>query len=381
MLFLIRKFKLVLKAVIMTNRKAIIGGTIYAGYEILTHQALIIIDDYIADIIPVSEVLPTDEIIEAYNLHIAPGLIDLQTYGIGEHLFSADMESLESINQQILASGTTSYLLCLATNTIEVFKEAIAKVKTNQHAVLLGLHLEGPFLNPVKRGAHPEELIIPAEIDLITDLFQADTGQVKMMTIAPERVSDSCLALLHSYGIILSAGHSNATFQEASLAFNKGVRAVTHLFNAMSSMHHREVGLPGATFNHSQVYASIIADGIHVDYEALKLAKKLLGERLFLITDATAACQSGIYQHRLQHDHYVLPDGTLSGSALTMLKAVDHAVQKAQIPLDEALRMATLYPARVLERSDIGEIKIGAKANIILFDAQFKLHRVIFEGL
>ena len=180
--------------------------------------------------------------------------------------------------------------------------------------------------------------------------------------------------------ILLSAGHSNATFEEAKLSFDKGIKTVTHLWNAMSPLHHRNVGLPGATYIHSSVYASIIVDGIHVDYEAVKISKEIMKQRLFLITDAVAKCEKDIYHHILNGDHYVLPDGTLSGSALTMLKAVQNCVQKVNIPLDEALRMATLYPANLIDRQDLGRLDEGSVANVLVFDADFNVDAVYFKG-
>lgn len=201
-----------------------------------------------------------------------------------------------------------------------------------------------------------------------------------MMTVAPELLDADCLSLLLERGILLSAGHSNATFEEATAGFDSGIQTATHLFNAMSAFHHRETGLPGAVFNHQRACASIILDGIHVNYEAAKVAKRQMGERLFMITDAVARCDKGIYKHILNVDHYVLPDGTLSGSALTMLQAVKNAVLQVDIPLEEALRMATLYPANLIGRTDLGRIEAGATANIIVFDDAFGLQQVVFEG-
>src|SRR5690606_29430246 len=204
------------------------------------------------------------------------------------------------------------------------------------------LHLEGPYLNPEKRGAHPANLIRkPEKAEIRSLLLRAGTS-LRMMTIAPEQFDDELIDLLLRRGIILSAGHSNATFDEAMHGFRKGIQAVTHLFNAMSPFHHRNPGLPGATFQSDTAKASIIADGIHVDYQTLAISKRLLGDRLFLITDAVVAVDTGTYTHVFAGDRYTLPDGTLSGSALTMMQAVANCVLHAGIPLAEALRMASL---------------------------------------
>ncbi|QQT27411.1 N-acetylglucosamine-6-phosphate deacetylase [Sphingobacterium spiritivorum] len=367
----------------MHTKTVIVNGRIFTGTEILSDRIIVLENDKVSSIIP-SEQLPAGaKVIDAKGGLVSAGLIDLQIYGAGDQLFSAELtsDSLAKIDDTLLKQGCTSYLLCLATNTIDVFKTAIAIVNKYEPRVALGLHLEGPFLNAKKRGAHPEELIIKATTEEITHLLNDDhKALVKMMTVAPELLSSDCLSLLLDRGILLSAGHSNATFEEATAGFDRGIRTATHLFNAMSAFHHREAGLPGAVFNHARACASIILDGIHVNYEAAKVAKRQMGERLFMITDAVAKCDKGIYKHILNVDHYVLPDGTLSGSALTMLQAVKNAVLQVEIPLEEALRMATLYPANLIGRTDLGRIEAGATANIIVFDDSFGLQQVVFEG-
>jgi len=268
----------------------------------------------------------------------------------------------------------------LATNTIQIFDEDIRVFKDASPRVALGLHLEGPFLNPKKRGAHPAELIFKADLPTLRHLFEGNEDVIGIITVAPELLEDECLDYLLSKGVLISAGHTDATFQEASKAFDKGIKAATHLWNAMSPLHHRQAGVPGAIFNHKEVCASIVADGIHVDYEVIKISKSQLRERLFLITDAVTECENGIYQHVFNKDHYVLPDGTLSGSALTMLGAIRNCVEKVGIQLDEAIRMATTYPARLIERKDIGHLAEGAKANVLVFDQYFNVKKVYFEG-
>ena len=366
----------------MENKIALVNGQIYTGSDYFIGQALLIHGAHIYGIFPRHAVADDYEIIDVDGAIICPGLIDLQIYGAGADLFSADLTeaTVHRIDQQVLAQGCTSYLLTLATNSLSLFKEAIATFRASDSAVALGLHLEGPFLNPKKRGAHPEALICRAEVALIEDLL-ADAGEhVKMMTIAPEMVSDDCIALLLDKGILLSAGHSAASYAEGVAAFGKGIKAATHLWNAMSGLHHREAGLPGAIFRDTEVCASIVVDGIHVDYEVVRLSKQLLGERLYLITDAVAACSQGPYQHIRQTDHFTLPDGTLSGSALTLLGAIKNGVEQVGIPLDEAIRMATLYPATLINRTDIGSLQVGSLANVLVFNSDFTVHSVYFQG-
>ncbi|MFT4022399.1 MAG: amidohydrolase family protein [Flavihumibacter sp.] len=171
---------------------------------------------------------------------------------------------------------------------------------------------------------------------------------VKLMTIAPECFSPESLGYLQSTGIILSLGHSNASYEQAMAAFDRGIPLATHLYNAMSGLQHRAPGVVGAVFDHPRVMASVVADGYHVDAAAMRIAKKIMGDRLFLITDAVTQNTEGDYRHILSENRYVMPDGTLSGSALTMYKAVRFCVEQVGIGYDEALRMASMYPARAL---------------------------------
>lgn len=366
----------------MKHKLALINGKIFTEYQIYDQHALLIDSDRIAGIVAQDDIPEMFELLDVKGANICPGLIDLQIYGTGEDLFSAELtaESIHRIEHNLLKQGCTSFVLTLATNTLELFQEAIGVFERANARVALGLHLEGPFLNAAKRGAHPAELIQRATVDLLASVIEGKEEVIKMMTIAPELTEQDCIDYLNEKGVLITAGHSAATYQEATYAFNHGVPAVTHLWNAMSPLHHRDVGLPGAAFNHDEVCASIIVDGIHVDFEAVKLSKELMGERLFLITDAVAKCDKGIYQHVFNKDHYTMPDGTLSGSALSMLKAVENCVKKVGISLDESLRMATLYPARLFGRHDLGNLNSGSIANVLVFTEDYKVQQVLFQG-
>src|SRR6185437_2130637 len=193
--------------------------------------------------------------------------------------------------------------------------------------------------------------------------------------------SSDLIELLLRNGIVVSAGHSNATYGEATDGFYKGIPAATHLFNAMSPLQGRQPGMVGAIYDHNDVRTSVVCDGIHVDFASVRISKKILGERLFFITDAVAEVQYGEYVHVFRGDRYTLPDGTLSGSALTMLQAVRNGVEKTGIPLPEALRMASLYPAQLIGLQDrLGSICPGASADLILLDEQLNLLQVFAEG-
>ena len=200
---------------------------------------------------------------------------------------------------------------------------------------------------------------------------------IRVITIAPEVCTKEVIELILSYQVIISAGHSNASYEEATKSFDHGVSAVTHLFNAMSPLHHREPGLVGAAFNHPKLRASIIPDGYHVNYAAISIAKKIMGNRLFAITDAVTETGSGPYQHQLAGDKYEC-NGVLSGSALTMHKAFKNLVKHTGIEVDEALRMCSLYPAQMLGCDDqYGKIVPQAAGQFLVLNKQLEIVEVI----
>ncbi|MGN6249695.1 MAG: N-acetylglucosamine-6-phosphate deacetylase [Ginsengibacter sp.] len=363
-------------------KKAFINSTIYTGNEKIEGKALLIEDDIIKGITGNDEVPADAEKIDCKGLTIAPGLIDLQIYGGGGYLFSnaPSAEALKAMTEALLKVGTTAFCPTLATNSMEIFYEAIKVVKENPHPAVLGLHLEGPYINPIKKGAHITEHIKKPERKEVEQLLKEANGVIKIMTLAPEMCDPEIITLLRDNGVVVSAGHSNATFEEALQGYESGITTNTHLFNAMSSIHHRGTGLPGAIYLSKSVYASIIADGIHVDFNTLKISKKMMGDRLFLITDAVEENKEGAYVHVKQKDRFTLPDGTLSGSLLTMLSAVKNCVEKADIPLDEGLRMASTYPARVAGLSDRGKIEPGMKANLTIFSKDYQPETTVLNG-
>ncbi|RYG07702.1 MAG: N-acetylglucosamine-6-phosphate deacetylase [Chitinophagaceae bacterium] len=325
------------------------------------------------------------EVIDAEQKYIVPGFIDLQIYGAAGKLFSADptLESIKAIEDQLLREGTTGFLICLATNTPEVFNQCISVIKEHRSEAknCLGLHLEGPFINPEKRGAHVKEYIRKASLDEIKSLLDFGDGTIKMMTLAPELQDEQVIQYLLDHHVIVSLGHSSATFDQATKAYNQGIQTTTHLFNAMSALQHRAPGIPTAVFNHPTAMSSIIADGLHVDFEVLKVASKVMKERLFLITDAVTECNSGPYQHHAVDGKFVMPDGTLSGSAMTMLQSIKNCIDHCGISLTDAINMATYYPAKLINKAnEIGQLHVNAEANFVFLDEKLAIERVFFEG-
>ncbi len=365
-------------------KTALTNCTILSGGKEIREEAVLINDGIIQSIVPPASIPSEYQRLDLNGNYLAPGLIDLQIYGSGGKLFGAlpSVNALEQLENDLLAQGTTGFLATAATNTDQVVESAILAAKTYRKTAkgnFLGLHLEGPFLNPAKRGAHPAELIRKGDIDTVKKWIDLAEGEIRMMTVAPELQDDAFLSYLSDNHIIVSCGHSNATYAEA-MAFPDTVQTATHLFNAMPSLHHREPGLVAALFE-KKIYASIIADGIHVDFAMIRLAKELLGNRLFLITDAVTEASEGVYQHVNAGDRYTMPDGTLSGSNLSMLKAVQNCVEKIGISLTEAINMASLHPAELMgDGNKYGKIETGYHANLFSFTPAYAIDKVFMNG-
>ncbi len=350
---------------------------IFTGSDWLPDHAIVAEEELIVDVLPIVS-LPDDVVIKKHSPIIVPSFIDAQIYGASGKLFATHptVDSLQKLYEYCVAGGAHYCMPTAATNTMEVFYKCIDAIKKyweEKGKGILGLHIEGPWINKLKRGAHIESLIHSPTLDEVKELLAYGKGVIKIITLAPEVCSKEIVDLILADGIIISAGHSNATFSEATNAFNNGIEAATHLFNAMSPLHHREPGLPGAIMQHHSVMASIIPDGLHVDFEMISIAKKIMNERLFIITDAVTETNEGFYPHKLAGDntdsYRYESNGILSGSALTMIKAVKNCIDKTGIELSEALRMASLYPARLLGITDhLGMIKKGYSADIIFLN-------------
>jgi len=332
-----------------------------------------------------TDAIPADvNKVDLNGAYLAPGLIDLQIYGTGQYFFGGQPSAanLAGMEAELLKQGCTGFMATIATNTNDVVEAGIRAAKAYRRQAngnFLGLHLEGPYLNPKRRGAHPAELIKKATLSEVKHWVDMADGEIKIITLAPELQDAEVLAYLDEQGIVLSSGHSDATYAEAKRFIHHPVKAITHLYNAMPPMHHREPGIIPAIFE-ERPYTSLVADGIHVNFTMIELAKRELGDKLFLITDAVAEASEGTYQHHFTGDRFVMPDGTLSGSCLTMLKAVQNMVQKANIPLPEAVNMATLYPAQLANLPHKGKIETGFDADFTLFNNDFELQGVMLNG-
>ncbi|WP_318368725.1 N-acetylglucosamine-6-phosphate deacetylase [Enterobacter sp.] len=368
---------------------------IFTGHEILDDHALIVADGLIDSLCPLAD-LPQG--IEQRTLNgaiLAPGFIDVQLNGCGGVQFNdtadaVSVETLEIMQRANEKSGCTSYLPTLITTSDDLMKQGVEVMRDylakHPHQAL-GLHLEGPWLNIVKKGTHNPEFVRKPDAQLVDFLCQ-NADVITKVTLAPEMAGTEVISQLAAAGIVVSAGHSNATFAEAKKGFRAGVTFATHLYNAMPYITGREPGLTGAILDDSDVYCGIIVDGLHVDYSNVRLAKRLKGEKLCLVTDATAPAGANIEQFIFagktiyyRNGLCVDENGTLSGSALTMIEGVQNLVEHVNIALDEALRMATLYPARAIGVDDrLGSIAPGKVANLTAFTRDYKVIKTIVNG-
>lgn len=317
--------------------------------------------------------------------YIIPSLIDLQLYGAEGKLLSEfpEKETIEKIYQYCLDGGVAFFQPTIASQSKSVIYRSIDAVnayKSNGGKGCIGLHIEGPWINLTKKGAHDEAVIHAPTIEEVTEVLTYGKGAISMITLAPEICTPKIIEAIQAAGVIVSAGHTNANYEIATQFFNNGIKTATHLYNAMSGLQHRAPGVVGALFNHPSAMSSIVADGYHVDFAAIQIAKKIMGERLFCITDAVTTSSTGLYQHQLVGDKYESA-GTLSGSALTQLKSIHNLVQQAGISIDEAIKMCSLYPARLMQNENVsGTIEINKNANLLLLSAELALVNIVVNN-
>ncbi len=327
---------------------------------------------------------------DATGLLVAPGLIDLQVNGVAGHDFSSHPDSVWPAGEWLASTGVTAYLPTVITGSDP---EAAIKVmgagtpSGYRGAIPLGLHLEGPFLSAAARGTHPEHLLVPPSVD---DAQRwAQSGVVAMVTLAPEIPgATEVVALLRAAGVVAAAGHSLATYDEARAAASAGVTHGTHLFNAMSPLHHRAPGLAGFLLTEPGLTAGVIADGVHIHPAMVSLAWRALGpDRLVLVTDAVAATGLGDGAHPLgpvavnvEGAVTVGPDGQLAGSVLTLDLAVRNLVRFSGCRLEQAILAASTVPARVIGDTTRGRVAVGARADITIFDFDGDVFATIIGG-
>lgn len=375
--------------------QAIINGDIFNGETLLRDHAVIIDAGRVASVVDQQQLPPG--INDVYDLQggtLIPGFIDLQVNGGGGVLFNAapTVASLRTIAAAHRRYGTTGFLPTLITDSFAVMRKAIAAVSTaitEGVPGVLGIHLEGPFLNAQRKGAHDASRFRALDeegFELVTSLQRGKT----IVTLAPELCSAQMIHRLAAQGLVVCAGHSAANYEQTRAALAAGVSGFTHLYNAMTGLQSREPGMVGAALEDDASWFGIIADGHHIHPAAFRIAvaAKRRGGAV-LVTDAmptVGSSEESFVLHgetiRVLEGRIVNAAGTLAGSALDMLSAVNNASAFARVDWFEAVRMATVYPATALNlQSELGCIKPGYRASLLALDEQRHIRASWIDGV
>ncbi|MCR4621506.1 MAG: N-acetylglucosamine-6-phosphate deacetylase [Clostridiales bacterium] len=376
--------------------KAIINGRVVLENATVTGQA-VLFDEKIVGIVPENEVRDC-EIIDAKGRYVLPGLVDMHIHGyLGEDASDGKAEGIRTMARGIAKNGVTSWLpttMTVSYAELEAAFEAIRTVKKETEgnkfdgAQIMGINAEGPFINPSKKGAQAGEHIRPCDPEFIAKY--ADI--IKVFTVAPEMKGNlAALRRIHKEfpKLLISMGHTSATFEQAQKGVRAGVRHVTHLFNAMTPLMHRDPGVVGCALSDNRLSTELIADTFHVNKNLFKLVSELKGDKLVLITDCTRAggMPDGEYSLGGQPIYVKgiecrLADGTIAGSVLKLNEAVRNMHLNAKrLPIHKVVRMASLNPAKALGIDGAkGSIKPGKDADFCFADDDFKISRTILRG-
>jgi N-acetylglucosamine-6-phosphate deacetylase len=373
-------------------RFAINGARIFDGGRMLDGQAVIVRDDRIEAVVAADRLDPDIERQRVEGL-IAPGFIDVQVNGGGGVLFNdaRNVEGIRAIGAAHRRFGTTGFLPTFITDTRERMAEAVEAVRKGLAASipgLLGIHLEGPFLNPDRKGVHEPKYMRPIEDEDIRIMTSLGEGRT-VVTLAPEMVPPQAVAQLTEAGVIVSAGHTAARYETLQDARARGLSGYTHLFNAMPPLMGREPGPVGAALDERQTWCGLIVDMHHVSAPSMRVALAAKGaERVMLVTDAMPSVGSDMTSFDLlgktvyrEKGRLTTADGTLAGSDLDMASAVRNTVGYLGAPLPAALAMASRVPAEFLRLDrELGRIASGFRADLVLLDAHLSVRSTWIGG-
>ncbi len=370
------------------TRLVALRGRVVTDYEIWPEGSVLIEGGAIRDVSPDGDLLgDADEVHDHPDSLVLPGFVDLQVNGAFGVDVATEPHRLAELSGALISTGTTAYLPTVISSLERLYEEALpglAEGPSPGGAEVLGIHLEGPFINLGKRGAHAAVHVLPPDPELLLRLL--DLGPVRMVTFAPElEGADELMKSAANRGVMVSAGHSDASFEVAYEALDASVAGVTHLFNAMSTLHHREPGLPGAAFAHPRAVCGLIADGLHVHPEMVGLAFRMLGpDRIYLTTDAISAAGMEDGEYRLATRTVYLDggvprlgSGAIAGSVLTMAESFRNVLAFTGCTLPEAARMASTTPARLVgEGKRKGRLAPGYDADITVLAPDLSVEAV-----
>ena len=372
------------------SKTAILNGKLIIDEKIIENKILLF-DSKIVSIVDDIIISDSDEldIIDAKGAYVSAGFIDLHIHGSGgADVMDATEQSLEILSTTLLQTGTTSFLATTMTMSPTDIDNALQNIQQHGARVtganILGVHLEGPFINVDKHGAQDKAYVQAANLALI----EAYMDEIKMITLAPEvEGSENFIKYLTNLypHIILSIGHSNASYEESIKSFKWGITHATHLFNAMNPYHHRAPGIVGAVFD-ADVTCDVIADLVHTHASILELVQKVKKDKLILITDAMrAGCMKcGTYDLggrsvEVSQGKALLEDGTLAGSVLKMNEAMANMIKYTSMTLTDVVKSVTTVPAEKLDVPK-GALKVGHDADIVIFDEDFSIITTIING-
>jgi len=375
------------------SARALIGTSVFDGTQLLEGRAVIIDGASITAIVPDGDVPAGTRSRRVQGL-LAPGFIDVQVNGGGGVLFNATptVEGIAEIGAAHRRYGTTGYLTTLITDTRANMAKAIAatgEALARKIPGVLGAHLEGPFLNPERKGVHDPRLMRPIEEEDVALITSLKAGRA-LMTIAPEKMPVATIRRLADAGIILSAGHTAATYETMVAARAAGLTGVTHLFNAMPPLAGRDPGPIGAALDDPDLFVGLIVDLFHVTAPSLRVALSAKGwQRMMLVTDAMPSVGSELTSFEIDGNtitrrdgKLTRADGTIAGSDLDMASAVRNTVKRLGLPLEAALQMAARAPAEFLGLGgELGRIAPGYRASLVLLDDDLRVTETWIDGI
>ena len=373
-------------------KQAITGAKIFLDHKLLDNKALLIDGENIIGIVAKNDIPDNIKIKQLNGGILSPGFIDLQVNGGGGKLFnnSPDKESLDEIIKAHQHFGTTSIMPTVISDSLNVLQRCTSTISNeiNNNKSLLGVHIEGPFFNVKYRGVHQKQYINTINNDYLS-LFESLEGFPVMLTLAPECISIKQLKHLKSLGFKILAGHTDASYDQLEEAIKYGLDGFTHLFNAMGQISAREPGVVGSALNFSNTSASIIVDLHHVHPSLIEMSYKQKPKgKLFFVSDSMATINHGepsfeLYDEVVSESNgrLINSEGKLAGSSITQIDAIKNAYTSCNIPLSDAIAMATSYPAEYLGVGDyLGSLKANYRADLAHFDIDFNVKNVWVAG-